>query len=186
MTLAALDPRGPIAWAIDDLWRLMLWLGVATFVVFAAVLSRGLVRSGESNGDGADRGSLLLVGGGIVLSVVVIGVVFVSTVATMRALAAPRDDPVVIEVTGHQWWWEVRHLDPPAVTANGIVVPTGRPVELRLTSADVIHSFWVPSLAGKTDALPDGVNTLVLEAPSPVSIEAHARSSVGSSTPGRV
>jgi len=67
-------------------------------------------------------------------------------------------DPVGITVTGHQWWWEVRYDDPTpkniVLTANEIHVPVGRPISLTLTSADVIHSFWVPSLNGKRDLIP--------------------------------
>lgn len=168
MMVGGLNPRGPVAVAIDDLWRLMLWLGVATFVLFAVLLVVALVRPAAGAADRELRhGHRFLVGGGLVLPSVVIGLVFVATVATMQALAAPPTNPLVIEVTGHRWWWEVEYPDTGVEVANEIVVPTDRPVELRLTSADVIHSFWVPSLAGKIDALPDGVNRLVFEAPEP-------------------
>jgi cytochrome c oxidase subunit 2 len=76
-------------------------------------------------------------------------------------------EALVVEVVGHQWWWEVRYPDEGVATANEVHIPVGRPVTLRLTAGDVIHSFWVPRLGGKIDMLPDGINTLVLEADEP-------------------
>ncbi|XSG81155.1 MAG: c-type cytochrome [Methyloligella sp. ZOD6] len=85
------------------------------------------------------------------------------------ALPAPPGEPkLTIEITGHEWWWEVRYLsdDPHRVftTANEIHLPVGEPVRLKLDSADVIHSFWVPAIAGKTDLIPGRTNTTVLQA----------------------
>jgi cytochrome c oxidase subunit II len=74
---------------------------------------------------------------------------------------------VVIEVIGHQWWWEVRYPHEGIVTANEIHIPAGQPVTLRLTSDDVIHSFWVPELHGKLDLNPQQTNTLILQADQP-------------------
>jgi cytochrome c oxidase subunit 2 len=78
------------------------------------------------------------------------------------------DPAVTIEVVAEQWWWRVRYLDARGrrtfETANEIRIPVGRPVELRLATADVIHSFWVPSLAGKLDMIPGRVNTMWVEA----------------------
>jgi cytochrome c oxidase subunit II len=81
---------------------------------------------------------------------------------------AAEDKPLKIEVVGEQWWWRVRYLDDAGkadfVTANELRIPVGRTVELSLASADVIHSFWVPSLAGKVDMLPGRTNRLRLAA----------------------
>jgi cytochrome c oxidase subunit 2 len=96
---------------------------------------------------------------------VILLVVFGATVQAMRSVpttASP--DALVIEVVGHQFWWEVRYPDVGVTVTNELHLPVGRPVNLQLTSADVIHSFWVPALAGKLDLLPDHPNTLVLEA----------------------
>lgn len=80
----------------------------------------------------------------------------------------PPTAPFTIEIVGHQWWWEARYLtqDPSRdfTTANEIHVPTGIPVAFRLRTADVIHSFWIPQLTGKTDTIPGQVNRLWLEA----------------------
>jgi cytochrome c oxidase subunit 2 len=74
------------------------------------------------------------------------------------------DDRLVIEVIGHQWWWEVNYPDQGFVTANEIHIPVGEPVQVQLIAADVIHSFWVPELHGKLDLVPGQTNTLWLEA----------------------
>ena len=83
---------------------------------------------------------------------------------TLAAIDRPSQRPALnIEVTGQQWWWKVRYLsDKPYEvfdTANEIRIPTGKPVNVTLRSRDVIHSFWVPALNGKTDLIPGQVNT---------------------------
>jgi cytochrome c oxidase subunit 2 len=88
------------------------------------------------------------------------------------ATAAPGHPKITLQVTGHQWWWEVRYSYAGAPqrtfeTANEIHIPVGVPVEVHLTSADVIHSFWVPQLAGKTDTIPGQMNHAWLEADKP-------------------
>lgn len=169
MVSGSLDPQGPVAEAIADLWWLMLALGVAVFAVFAVLLALALVRrSGSAPPPDERRHQRWLLGWGVIGPTVVITVVFVATLVAMRTI--PRDAPpgaLVIEVTGHQFWYEVRYPEQQVTTRNELHLPVGRPVALRLTSADVIHSFWVPPLAGKTDMLPDGVNTMVVQADEP-------------------
>jgi cytochrome c oxidase subunit II len=169
----ALDPEGPAADAAADLWWLMLALGVAVFVAFAVVLGVGLFRARP--GDAPEAGPQppdgfgpWLVGGGVAMPLVVIAIVFGATVNAMQG--TPTTAPagaLVVEIVGHQWWWEVRYPAEGITTANEMHIPVGRPVALQLTSADVIHSFWVPALGGKLDLLPDKTNTLVLEADEP-------------------
>ena len=156
-----------------DLWWLMLALGVAVFVVFAVFLAVGLFRARPGDAPEAgpqpqERFGPWLVGGGVALPLVVIAIVFAATVHAMRDV--PTTAPpgaLVVEIVGHQWWWEVRYPAEGVMTANEMHIPVGRPVALQLTSADVIHSFWVPALGGKLDLLPDKTNTLVLEADVP-------------------
>ena len=166
----ALDPEGPVAESAADLWWLMLALGVAVFVVFAVFLAVGLFRkrpgdAPEAGPQPPERFGPWLVGGGVALPLVVIAIVFAATVHAMRDV--PTTAPpgaLVVEIVGHQWWWEVRYPAEGVITANEMHIPVGRPIALQLTSADVIHSFWVPALGGKLDLLPDKTNTLVLEA----------------------
>lgn len=168
MAVGSLDPQGPAAEAMADLWWLMLGLGVAVFLVFAVLLVTGLFRQPTSELPADRRLGQWLTGWGVVAPLVILTVVFGATVWAMRVLPtqAP-DDALVIEVVGHQWRYEVSYPDEGVSVTNELHLPTDRPIALRLTSADVIHSFWVPSLGGKMDMLPDGVNTLVLEASEP-------------------
>jgi cytochrome c oxidase subunit 2 len=88
------------------------------------------------------------------------------------ATAAPGHPRITVEVIGHQWWWEIHydysgHPKRTFETANEIHIPVGVPVNVHITSGDVIHSFWVPQLAGKTDAIPGQINHAWLEADRP-------------------
>jgi cytochrome c oxidase subunit II len=170
LAAGALDPQGPVAEAIADLWWLMFGLGVAVFAVVAGLLAGGLFRRRPADETAGDTRSvrLWIVGGGVIMPVIVITVVLVATVSAMRFV--PNRAPpgaLEIEVVGHQWWWEVHYPEQGVTTKNELHVPVGRPVALQLSSADVIHSFWVPAWGGKMDLLPDGVNTLVLQADEP-------------------
>ena len=91
---------------------------------------------------------------------------------TLADTEPPHGKPAfTIEVTGHQWWWQVRYLsDQPSRTfntANEIHIPVGEPVRVKLVSADVIHSFWIPALGGKTDLIPGQTNVTWIEADKP-------------------
>ncbi|NND73640.1 MAG: cytochrome c oxidase subunit II [Ilumatobacter sp.] len=159
----ALDPRGSDAREIAALWWLLLALGAAVFAVVAVALFIGARRNSTTDASTARRWML---GGGIVLPSTVVAVVLGATLWAMRS-TAEQPPAVEVEVIGHQWWWEVRYPDHGVVTANEIHIPAGEPVALRLQSADVIHSLWIPELAGKLDLLPERVNTLVIDASSP-------------------
>jgi cytochrome c oxidase subunit II len=152
------------------LWWLMLGLGVAVFAVFAVLLVFGLFRRppGDPEVEAQPRVGRWIVGGGVVMPLIVLIIVFGATVYAMRVVSttAP-SDALVVEIVGHQWWYEVSYPDEGVTTVNELHIPVGRPVALQLTSADVIHSFWVPALGGKMDMLPDGTNTLVLQADEP-------------------
>lgn len=110
-----------------------------------------------------------VIGGGMVFPVVVLsGLLVYSTARTAGLDQPPTANPLVISVTGRLWWWDVRYRDPssgqPIALANELRVPLGRPVQLGLSSEDVIHSFWVPALGGKMDTVPGRVNRLVFTA----------------------
>jgi cytochrome c oxidase subunit 2 len=169
----ALDPQGPVSEVMADLWWLMLGLGGLVFVAVVVFLALGLFRrrpaaEEEAGREPPTRFGRWFVVGGVVVPLLILTVVFGATVWGMRAIptAAP-SDALVIEVVGHQFWWEVRYPDQGVTVTNELHLPVGRRVNLQLRSADVIHSFWVPELAGKIDMLPDYPNTLVLEADRP-------------------
>ena len=168
-----LDPQGPVSQTMADLWWLMLGLGGVVFVAVVVVLALGLFRrrpaaEQETGRERPKRFSRWFVVAGVVAPMVILLVVFGATVRAMRLVptTAP-PEALVIEVVGHQFWWEVRYPDAGVTMTNELHLPVGRPVNLQLTSADVIHSFWVPALAGKLDLLPDHTNTLVLQADEP-------------------
>ena len=99
-------------------------------------------------------------------------VTVVWTVIVLADIQAPGARPAVtIEITGRQWWWQVRYIGDDGAqgftTANEIHIPAGQPVRLKLMGGDVIHSFWVPQLAGKMDAIPGQINETWIEADAP-------------------
>lgn len=170
-TASTLDPRGPRASQAADLWWIMFWLGLAGYVAVLILLLYAIVRS-RPNRPRATRqvvdDNLLIVSGGVVLPLVVLPIVWVVTLQTMHTVATPPEPPdLTIEVVGHQWWYEVRYPQRGATLTNELRLPVGRSVELRVTSADVIHSFWVPRLMGKIDMVPGKVNGRWLAAAEP-------------------
>ena len=118
------------------------------------------------------KGGLSWIYVGVGLSCIVLFGSALWTMVTLAAVGQPPEKPAfTIEVTGHQWWWQVRYLDDEPsqsfVTANEIHIPVGKPVAVTLASADVIHSFWVPALTGKTDLIPGQTNQTWFEASEP-------------------
>lgn len=120
------------------------------------------------------RGSsgLRWIGIGLLVSSVPLAVAFVWTLFTLSAVAGPPAQPgLVLDVTGRQWWWQVQYDSPNPTeefqTANEIHIPVGVPVLVRLHGADVIHSFWVPQLSGKTDTIPGQTNLSWMQADKP-------------------
>jgi len=114
---------------------------------------------------------ILVIGGGIVFpSVVVLALLVYGIQSGKRMLPTPTQENVFrVDVTGHQWWWEVNHPDAqePIRLANEMHIPAGVPVDVHISSQDVIHSFWAPRLGGKMDAIPGRVNVIRLQADEP-------------------
>jgi cytochrome c oxidase subunit 2 len=109
---------------------------------------------------------------GVGISTLALLITIVWTVKVLAEVARPPSQPALtIEITAHQWWWEVRYLNPDPSqsfkTANEIHIPAGTPVQFRLVSSDVIHSFWIPALTGKTDVIPGQTNELWFDARTP-------------------
>lgn len=166
----ALDPQGSRSAPIADLWWFLLIAATAVCVLVVVLLITAIVVGRRRNRvyDVVPRGLIgMIVGLGVVLPGVVILVLSVWSFTVDRQVLASEGDELVIEVTGHRFWWEVRYPESGAVTANEIVIPTGRAVRLQLVSEDVIHSFWVPELAGKADLIPGRTNQLYIEADEP-------------------
>lgn len=168
---AATRPAGPHAATLADLWWLLfgmasaVFIGVMTYLVYALFRSR---KASVKNAGAPPSHPRSVVWGGIVMPAIVLTIVFTATVRTLWALSTPeQESPLTIHVAGKQWWWQVRYTDYQFETANEIHVPVGQPVQIKLTSDNVIHSFWVPQLHGKLDLVPGYANTIWIEADTP-------------------
>jgi cytochrome c oxidase subunit II len=165
---SALDPAGPDAHRIAGLWWLIFWLGAAVYVVTMGLVAFAVIRARRRDATGARSPHRALIwGGGVVVPAVILTVLMGFTIDTARFVGRPPDGPLRVEVIGHQFWWEVNYPGLGIHDANEINIPTGQPVEIVLTSEDVIHSFWVPRLTGKLDQIPGKVHSLRLEAEDP-------------------
>lgn len=160
---SALDPAGFEATALAHLFWVML-IGSAVIWVVVLGLARYAARRDRASWSHRSAGRLILWGGAVVPTTV-LAALLVYGLMLMPDLRAP-GGPLHVHVEGEQFWWRVRYAAPDGTmveTANEIRLPVGQRVELRITARDVIHSFWVPSLAGKMDAIPGRTNRLVLE-----------------------
>ena len=189
---SVLSPAGIQASSIHALWSLMLSACTAVFIAVLAALVVALVRGSRRR---ADQRSVITsektltqsVGVAVGVTVAILIALLVASVWTGRHVASLHaSSAVTIAITGHQWWWEIQYEDAVpsrrVMTANELHIPMNRPVVLKVTSRDVIHSFWVPNLQGKRDLIP-GLHDGVV-APgrlAPVSSAASARSSAGCS-----
>jgi len=175
----ALDPHGPHASHIANLFWLSTAVSVAVFLIFGALLAYALrravrkQRAGEENELQPKHGLRLVAWGGVIVPTAVLLVLLVVSAWTDRSIArlGRADSALSIQVDAHQFWWKVRYLSPQPhrefTSANEIHIPAGVPVRLVLESRDVIHSLWVPSLQGKMDLIPGRTNDLVIQASEP-------------------
>lgn len=174
---SALDPNGPEAHRLLDLtWLLTIVCGVI-WVLVVAVLAMTIRRHQPASepvlvGDRAQERRLTsVVGVAVALTVLIITGLTIASFFTTRHLTADNPGALVVRMRGFQWWWEVTYTDAAPdktfITANEIHVPVGRPVRVQLVGADVIHSFWVPSLAGKMDLIPGRDNEITFTADRP-------------------
>jgi cytochrome c oxidase subunit 2 len=152
---SALDPHSPQARHISGLWWLMFGLAAGVYVIVTGLVLVAVFRRRHRFSERLSN--RMIVYGGLLIPVAILAVVAVFTVRTTNALV-PTAGPVRVNVEGEQWWWRVTYPDFGIATANEIHVPVGETVDVTLTSDNVIHSFWVPQLAGKTDLIPGQVN----------------------------
>jgi cytochrome c oxidase subunit II len=173
---SVLAPAGSQSSSIYSLWSLMLTVTTVVFVVtmlfVCLALARGVRRARHGSSGSSERALTGWVSGATAITIaILIGLLIVSvwtgrTIGSVHASSA-----VTIEVVGHQWWWEIIYDD--AVpsqrvqTANEIHIPLNRPVVLKVTSRDVIHSFWAPNLHGKRDLIPGYTTAIWLNADQP-------------------
>jgi cytochrome c oxidase subunit 2 len=169
---SALHPAGPGAASISDLWWLMFWTCTVVYLLVMTALVMAIRRHREGENAPAERTLVRSVVGASAVTVVILFALLVASVTTGRAVGAvTSSNPMVIAITGNQWWWDVEYHNPlPSLrtrTANELHLPVGRPVRILLTSNDVIHSFWVPNLHGKMDLIPGRRTELSLQVDRP-------------------
>ncbi len=171
------QPKGENSRKIDDLQRLPFYIaGAVLVIVTAAVIycvlkfrDRGQAIPKQTHGKPALEIALTIA------PAIILVIIGIPTVTTLLDLAKTSDTQCIINVTGQQWWWEYDYpvqdgcggVTEPIVTSGEIVFPADTKVLLRISSRDVIHSFWIPALNGKRDAVPGRVHTLRMEADQP-------------------
>ncbi len=170
---STLAPRGPAAAEFESLW----WIAFLSTGSLSAITILGLcyavrralradrARSGGSVSSSEQR---FIVLAGVVAPALFLLFFLSASVRSGAVVSEPPGNGLSLEVVGHMFWWEVRYPDQEVVTANEIRIPVGVPVNVQVTSADVIHSFWVPQLGpGKVDMVPGRTNTIWLRADEP-------------------
>ena len=183
---STLSVDGPVARSQRQLFYTTCYVTFAIFLIVGGVLAYATIRFKDRGRAGAEpppqgHGNPLveigLIGASVLLLVII-------AVPTLRAIWFAYDIPVgqkgqayQIVATGYQWWWKFEYPNAPVklaptgemplATANELVIPAGRPVHIELRTADVIHSFWVPKLAGKVDMIPNRANHIWLQADQP-------------------
>jgi cytochrome c oxidase subunit II len=169
-----LHPAAPQASQIDWLYWTIFWILLAVYVLMIAGFSRTAIKNRMvatqplplmEKDEAGDKRATWAVGSAIVVTVIALFVILVMSVVTgKKAAGLTSKNPVTIQLTGHQWWWEVTYpntqADQTVTTANEIHLPIHTPIVLLTNSNDVIHSFWPPNITGKRDLLP-GYSTAV-------------------------
>lgn len=169
-TPSPLLPMSEPAREISQLWWFIFFFAAAIFVLVEALLIYAVVRFSRNTTPGEPTqlyGNTRLEIAWTAFPAIVLTMVLALTVETMAATREPTETAFTVRVIGHQWWWEVIYPDQQIVTASELHIPAGVPIRIDLESVDVIHSFWVPQLMGKTDTVPGRVNRTWLIADEP-------------------
>jgi cytochrome c oxidase subunit 2 len=170
MSIAALNPAGPRAHQIADLMLTFFSVSAIVYLIVIAVLVWAMRRkralaAGPAREE-ADRKARRVIGISVALTVIILLGLAIADFTVQRGLSSHPADALRVHVTGHQFWWDVQYEDSmPSQrlrVANELHIPVNRPVELVLSSQDVIHSFWLPNIMGKKDLIPGHTNTEVL------------------------
>ena len=159
---SSLNPKGSEAREIAAVWWLMFALATAVYVIVAGFIVAASLRGRRTEEGRPSRitDDAFIWVGGIIVPALILAVLAVVTVRSVGRVRTREPGALRIEVVGKQWWWAVSYPDQGVVTANEVRVPVGRPIQVDLLSDNVIHSFWVPQLAGKVDTIPGQRNTL--------------------------
>lgn len=172
------DPKGPVADAQLNIFWWILAGGAIVFVLVEAALVYMIFKFRMKNEDDVPQqthGNNTLEVTWTVIPVILLAIIMIPTIQVLfYSSNAPAEakDEYTLEAIGHQWWFEFRYPNPAnpeeeIVTANEVYIPVGEPVKINLESVDVIHSFWVPKLAGKVDMVPSEGNHMWFQADEP-------------------
>jgi cytochrome c oxidase subunit 2 len=168
---SALDAHGAPAISIEQLIIGIVAVCTVIWIMVMIVLGWALLRHARVDGANAQRQMTTAVSASVGATVIIIAALTIASFYTTRSIGSPENALLTITVKGEQWWWHVVYLDADPTlsfqTANEIHIPVARDVRLQLESADVIHSFWVPSLAGKQDLVPGRSSSLLIRAERP-------------------
>lgn len=169
-----LNPASEVARDIADLFWITFGIATVIFILVEGLLLYAIIRFRRRKPEVIPpkiHGSTPVEIAWTAAPALLLLIVFVLMVRTMGATAAPPAEPpaeaIRVKVTSHQWWWEFQYPELGIITANELHVPVGKPIVFELTSADVIHSFWAPQLAGKTDNIPGQTTTMWFQADQP-------------------
>ena len=173
------DTLGPVARSQATLFYVIFWVGLAVFILVTGALIYAAIRYRRRPGDGDPEqihGHTRLEIVWTIVPAIVLAIVAVPSVITIfdnaNSPKTAQEGGLVVDVIGHQWWFEFRYSDPDndgrqIVLANELHIPVAEPVNLNLDSIDVIHSFWIPKIAGKVDMVPNNANTIWIQADEP-------------------
>lgn len=163
--LSTLHPAGPVAQEIAALWWVMLAGATVILLVLSVLLVAATRRAPPSDQTGADV-RFWLWGMGLVFPLVTLSLLTTyGLFVGERLLPRATDGIVTVRAEARQWVWTFTYPENPGRVTEGILhIPAGHPVDVQITSRDVVHSFWVPRLGGKLDAIPGHVNVLRIEA----------------------
>ena len=176
-----MEPQGPIARSIDNLFNGVFIVAVVVFILveFGTLLLLARFRRRKDDGDddlpAQTHGNFKLEILWTIIPAVLLGVIAVFTLFTLFDIERRDSEALTVRVTGQQWWWEYTYdtdgdgefTDEDVLTANDLIIPAGQDVNLEVGSNDVIHSYWIPALNGKKDAVPGRTHPLRLNAYEP-------------------
>ncbi len=167
---STLHPKADFTRMLDDVFMTTVWWSVVVFVLVEGALLYVIFKYRGKPNDAEPaqvHGNTTLEIIWTAIPALILAMIAVPTVrAIFRTYEVPKGEALLVEVTGRQWWWEFRYPEYGVVTANELRVPTGRVVTLKMKTADVLHSFWLPQLASKRDVFPDRATTLWFRADS--------------------
>lgn len=164
--------EGKIARDQEGLFKFIFWIAVIVFVVVEGVLVYFIFKYRRKANDTSIppqiHGNNRLEIAWTLLPVLILAAIAIPTYRTIADHKDPPEgDALKVEVIGHQWWWEFRYPDLGVITANEMHIPVDKTILVALESQDVIHSFWIPKLAGKMDVIPGHINVMWLVADNP-------------------